>query len=149
MGGTSSLGARLSTLWVVVMFNMVFADILTFIKPGALQEMWAGQAGVHVTPGLLLAFAILLEIPVAMIFVSRVLKPSLNRWANTVAAVVTTAFVVGGGSLTPHYVFFATVEIACMALIVWSVWTQRDAARAWRRERARGVTSGDQPRTEG
>ena len=41
--------ARLSTLWVVVMFNMVFADILTFIKPGALQELWAGQAGVQVT----------------------------------------------------------------------------------------------------
>ena len=30
---------RLSTLWIVVMFNMVFADILTFIKPGALQAL--------------------------------------------------------------------------------------------------------------
>ncbi len=117
--------ARLSTLWVVVMFNMVFADILTFIKPGALQELWAGQAGVQITQGLLLVFALLLEIPIAMIFVSRILKPGPNRWANTVAAAITTAFVVGGGSLTPHYVFFATVEIACMALIVRSVWTCR------------------------
>ena len=40
------MGTRISTLWVVVMFNMVFADILTFITPGALQELWAGQAGV-------------------------------------------------------------------------------------------------------
>ena len=120
-------GTRLSTLWVVVMFNMVFADILTFIKPGALQELWAGQAGVHVTPGLLLVFAILLEIPIAMIFVSRILKPAPNRWANTAAAVITTAFVVGGGSLDLHYVFFATVEVACMALIVWSVWTRRNS----------------------
>jgi Sec-independent protein secretion pathway component TatC len=149
MGGTMSLGTRLSTLWVVVMFNMVFADILTFIKPGALQELWAGQAGVHVTPGLLLAFAILLEIPIAMIFVSRLLKPGANLWANTFAAVVTAAFVVGGGSLTPHYVFFATVEIACMTLIVWSVWTQRDPVRAQRREPARVVTSGHQLRREG
>jgi hypothetical protein len=31
-------GTRISILWVVVMFNMVFADILSFIKPGALQE---------------------------------------------------------------------------------------------------------------
>ena len=139
----NEIGTRLSTLWVVVMFNMVFADILTFIRPGALQDLWSGQAGVHITHGLLLAFAILLEIPIAMIFVSRVLRPAANRWANTVAAVVTTAFVVGGGALTPHYVFFATVEIACMALIVWSVWTQRDSARAWRREQARVVTSGD------
>ena len=55
-------GTRLSTLWVVVMFNMVFADILTFIKPGALQELWAGQAGVQVTEGLLLVFAVLWKI---------------------------------------------------------------------------------------
>jgi hypothetical protein len=116
---------RLSTLWVVVMFNMVYADILTFIKPGALQALWAGQAGVQVTPGLLLVFAILLEIPIAMIFVSRVLKPRANRWANTAAAVTTTAFVVAGGSLDLHYLFFATVEVACMALIVWSVWSRR------------------------
>ncbi|HET6476561.1 MAG TPA: DUF6326 family protein [Thermoleophilia bacterium] len=120
------MGTRLSTLWIVVMFNMVFADILSFIKPGVLQELWAGQAGVQVTPGVLLVFAILIEIPIAMIFASRVLKPEPNRWANTAAAVVTTAFVVGGGSLTPHYVFFAAVEVACMALIVWSVWTRRN-----------------------
>jgi Sec-independent protein secretion pathway component TatC len=110
------------------MFNMVFADILTFIKPGELQSLWAGQAGLQITPGLLLGFAVLLEIPIAMIFVSRVLKPRANRWANTAAAVVTTAFVVGGGPLQlPHYVFFAAVEVACMALIVWSVWSQRSS----------------------
>jgi Sec-independent protein secretion pathway component TatC len=138
MGGTmrsersdamNDLGTRLSTLWVVVMFNMVFADILSFITPGALQDLWTGQAGVHVTPGLLLGFAILLEIPIAMIFASRVLRPGADRWANTVAAVVTTAFVVGGGSLTLHYVFFAAVEVACMALIVWSVWARRNMPR--------------------
>ena len=125
-----NIGTRLSTLWVVVMFNMAFADILTFIKPGALQELWAGQAGVQVTEGLLLVFAILIEIPIAMIFASRILKRGANRWANTVAAVITTLFVVGGGSLDLHYVFFAIVQVACMALIVWSVWSQRSSETA-------------------
>jgi hypothetical protein len=37
-----------------------------------------------------------------MIFVSRVLKPGPNRWVNTVAAVSTTALVVGGGIVTPR-----------------------------------------------
>ncbi len=123
-------GSRLSTLWVVVMFNMVFADILTFIKPGALQELWAGQAGVEITQGVLLGFAVLLEIPIAMIFVSRVLRGAANRWANTVAAAITTAFVVGGGSLDLHYVFFAAVEVGFMALIVWSIWSRRSAEGA-------------------
>jgi hypothetical protein len=60
-----------------------------------------------------------------MIFASRVLNRGANRWANTIAAAITTVFVVGGGSLVPHYVFFAAVELACMALIVWSVWSPR------------------------
>jgi len=120
-------GTRLSALWMVVMFSMVFADILGMMVPGVLQDMAAGQVGVQVTQPLLLVFAILLEIPIAMIFLSRALKPAANRWANTVAAVVTTVFVIGGMSPHLHYYFFATVEIACMALIVWSVWARRSS----------------------
>jgi hypothetical protein len=100
------------------------------MMPGVLEAMSAGDVGVPVTQGLLLVFAILIEIPIAMIFVSRILKPVANRWANTVAAVVTTVFVVGGGSPYLHYYFFATVEVACMALIVWSVWSRRNSNAA-------------------
>ena len=116
----SSMGTRVSTLWVVVMFSMVFADIVGMMMPGVLTSMSAGQVGVPVTQGLLLVFAILLEIPIAMIFVSRILKPVANRWANTVAAVITTLYVIGGGSLYLHYYFFAAVEIACMAPVSYT-----------------------------
>jgi len=79
----------------------------------------------------MLVFAILLEIPIAMIFVSRILKRGANRWANTVAAVITTVFVVGGSSLDlPFALFFAIVQVACMALIVWSVWSRRSSETA-------------------
>jgi hypothetical protein len=71
-----------------------------------------------------------LEISIAMIVLSRILKPETNRWANTAAAVITTLFVIGGGSAALHYLFFAAVEIACMALIVWSVWGRRSSERA-------------------
>jgi len=124
----SNLGTRISTLWIVVMFTMVYADILSFITPGELQKLWDGTAGVNLTPGLLLVFAILLEIPVVMIYLSRVLKPTANRWANTVAVAVTIVYVIGGGSFNlPHYIFFAAVEIGCMAYIIWSVWVRRGA----------------------
>ena len=102
------------------MLNMAFADILAFITPGALQEMMTGSAGgLKITQGLLLVFAFLIEIPIIMIFLSRMLTRKINRMANITASVVTTAFVVGGGSLTAHYVFFAAVEVACMLAIVW------------------------------
>jgi hypothetical protein len=114
---------KLSTLWVVVMFNMVFADILSFMNPGFLKELTTGYAGeIQITQGLLLLLAILLEIPIAMIVLSRVLKYRANRWANIIAAVITIAFVIGGGSTYLHYIFFATIEVVCMLLIVWYAW---------------------------
>lgn len=119
------VGTRVSTLWIVVMFNMIFADILTFEVPGFMQQLWAGELGVQITPVVLLGFAILLEIPIAMIFLSRILNGGASRWANTVAAVITAAFVVGGGTAYVHALFFAAVEVASLALIVWSVWTRR------------------------
>jgi Sec-independent protein secretion pathway component TatC len=112
---------RVSLLWIVVMLNMAFADILTFISPGSLQEMMTGYAGeLKITQGLLLAFALLIEIPIIMIFLSRVLNRKVNRIANIAACAVTIAFVVGGGSATAHYVFFAGMEVAGMLLIVWT-----------------------------
>ena len=114
---------KLSTLWIVVLFNMIFADILGFMLPGFLEILETGYAdGVKITQGLLLVFAILLEIPIAMIFLSRVLKYRANRWANIIASAITILFVIGGGSPTLHYIFFATIEVGCMLLIVWYAW---------------------------
>lgn len=109
---------RLSTLWIFVMFNMVFADIVGFLNPGTLEEMIAMKPA----QGLLLAFSILLEIPIAMIVLSRLLKHRANRWANIIAGVTTILWVIGGGNTSISYIFFSTVEVACMVLIIWYAW---------------------------
>lgn len=110
---------KISSLWVVVMFNMAFADILSFILPGSLQEMLSGDTGpFKITQAMLLVFAVLIEIPIAMTILSRILKRRVNRIVNIAASVVTTAFVVVGGSMTLHYLFLAGVEVVAMLLIV-------------------------------
>jgi hypothetical protein len=63
--------------------------------------------------------AIVHQIPIFMVFLSRVLSYSLNRKLNIAAAIFTIIYVIGGGSLLPHYVFIASIEVACMAAIVW------------------------------
>jgi hypothetical protein len=125
--GMPSMPVRLSTLWIFIMCNMVFADILSFMYPGGLKEVLTGYAGgVHVTPGFLLGAAVVTEIPIAMIVLSRVLKRAANRWANIVAGVITIAYVIGGGPITQlHYIFFAAMEVACALLIVWYAWKWR------------------------
>jgi hypothetical protein len=117
----------LSTLWIVVMINMAFADILGLFIPGALEEVAKTSVSTGTTiPQLMLGGAIMLEIPIAMILLSRVLKFKVNRWVNIIASVVTIVYVVGGGSTTPHYIFIATIEVVCMLLIVWFAWKWRN-----------------------
>lgn len=84
---------------------MVFADIVGFMNPGALEDIMTGATGLEITQELLLVFSILLEIPIAMIFLSRVLKYRANRWANIIASVVTILFFIGGGSTYLSYLF--------------------------------------------
>jgi uncharacterized membrane protein YhaH (DUF805 family) len=113
------LKTRISVLWIVVMFNMVFADILSFITPGAMAEILTGKAGeIQISQELLLVFALFLEVPIAMIFLSRILPARKNRNFNVVASLLTIVFVVGGGSLYLHYIFFAAVEVICMLFII-------------------------------
>jgi hypothetical protein len=124
--GAPNMPARLSLLWIFILFNMVFADILSFMYPGFLKEVLTGYVGgVHITPGFLVAAAVLTEVPIAMIVLSRVLRRGVNRWANIVAAVITVAYVVGGSMHYPHAIFFSAVQVGCALLIVWTAWKWR------------------------
>ena len=114
------LKTKLSTLWIVVMFNMLFADILTFMMPSFLNGLMTGNGeNIKITQELLLVFALLLEIPILMIFLSRMLISKISYIFNILAAIITILFVIAGGSLTYHYLFFSAIEIASMLTIIW------------------------------
>lgn len=116
---------KLSTLWVVVMFNMAYADILALNIPGAAEEL-AAFAGDTPISLLMLIGAVFIQIPVGMIFLSRFLNYKANRRANIAAGAVVIIFVVGGGSLVPHYLFIGTIEVLCTLLIMWTAWKWRE-----------------------
>lgn len=120
--------ALLSTLWIVVMINILKADILSLFIPGSGEELakTAASAGAAI-PQLMLGGAIIMEISTLMILLSRVLKYGLNRWANIITSVITIVFVIGGGTSYPHYIFLATVEVICLLLIIWIAWKWRNA----------------------
>ncbi|RPJ21089.1 MAG: hypothetical protein EHM33_27015 [Chloroflexi bacterium] len=117
----------LSTLWIVVMINMLKADILSLYIPGAAEELarTSVSAGASI-PQLMLVGAIMGEIGIAMIVMSRVLNHGINRWVNIVVGIVTIAYIWGGMASYPHYIFIATVETLCLLLIVGFAWTWRN-----------------------
>jgi hypothetical protein len=117
----------LSTLWIVVMINMLKADILSMNIPGAAEEVarTSASAGASI-PQLMLVGAIMGQLGIAMIVLSRVLKYGINRWVNIIAAIITIAYIWGGMASYPHYIFIATVETLCLLLIIGFAWTWRN-----------------------
>ena len=121
-----NMKAKLSTLWIFVMFNMTFADIIGFMEPGTLQTMMAGDVGFELTPAVMAVISLVQAIPIAMILFSRLLNYNLNRWANIIAGVITILYVTGGGNWDrASYMVFAAIEIVAMVFIIWTAWKWR------------------------
>ena len=118
-----------SALWATVALNIAFADILSLYTPGVMAEVMTGVVeGVALSGSLMLIAAVLLQVPIAMIAVMQVLPPRLWRAVNGTAVLITTLFVLGGGSLKPHYVFLALCEILAMLVVLRLVWRNAPAA---------------------
>ena len=118
--------ARLSTLWIFVLLNMIFRDIHELFRPGMLEEMMTLLNSGQITEGLLLLGGIMIEIPIAMVPLSQILKSNVNRWTNMIVAIVTMALVFLNNT-TPDLddIFFAAIETISLALIIWYAWQWR------------------------
>jgi hypothetical protein len=122
-----------SVLWIFLAVNYIYRDILSNMEPGTLQGYLAGNVGeITITPGFLLAGAIMMEIPFAMIILSRVLKGAANRWANLIAAILMIVIEVGtmgmGTAPSLHYLFYSVIVIACNLFIIWFAWKRYNPA---------------------
>jgi len=121
----------LSTLWVFFIFNIIYADILSLMKVtftgydvSSADNAELVQA--ILSPAMLLLIAIILELGMVMIVLSRVLKHAVNRWANIVIAIIQALVLIASlfvGTPTMYYIFFATIELATLFFIVWYAWT--------------------------
>jgi hypothetical protein len=112
----------LSTLWIFLTLNFIFCDVFTLMHADDLQQLLTGKVGgMEITESFLLTFAILMEIPMAMILISRITKYKTNRILNIIAGILLT--MIQGWSLfvgkpTLHYIFFSLVEISTTFYIV-------------------------------
>ena len=109
----------LSGLWVFVLINMIYADILSLMDPSSpIRSIMAGEP---VPAGGLLTGAILMETAVVMIILSLVLRYKATRWVTSVMCVINTFAVITGGHGS-YYLFFATIEVLCLGVIFWVAW---------------------------
>ena len=111
---------KLSTLWIVVMLNLICADILS-IMIELVNKNTLDIIGEDVKVTMAVA-AVITNIPILMIYLSRALPYKTNRISNILAALVTIFYTVGGGSLLPHYLIIGSIEVLLLLIIIWSAW---------------------------
>src|SRR6516164_6858801 len=121
---------RLSLFWLFALLNYLYADVLALFA-----FVGAPNTAPHLPQWALLGSAVLMEIPIAMILASRLLRFRANRLANIIAGAIMTlvnGFLTFVLPLTngdfrdpvyPAYVFFATIETVCTLIIIWRAWT--------------------------
>jgi hypothetical protein len=129
---------RLSMLWVFVMLNFLYADVIALF-----DIVYNGKGvaeSIQFTPATLIGVSVLMEIPMAMVILSRELKFRANRWTNIIAGIAYTLvtlliqFIVpiSNGTTKSYYLFFGITEILTTAFIVWHAWkwTETDSSHA-------------------
>jgi hypothetical protein len=110
----------LSAIWVFVLFNMIYADIIGQLAPGWLEKI--DTYSQILDWRVLLSFSVLLEVPIGMTLLSRILNYKANRLLHAFAVPITILFVVLGGNTHPHYLFFTSIECLAMAATAWLAW---------------------------
>lgn len=113
------LKVRLSTLWIVVMINMIFADIFSIMVELVNRNTLEIPGDVKIVMAIA---ALVTNIPILMIYLSRTLTYRLNRLANIIAGVFTIMYVIGGGHFAPHYIIIGSIEIIVLLMIIVKSW---------------------------
>jgi hypothetical protein len=112
---------KLSALWVALMLTYLLGDVLRIFS-GDFKQGEIG--GVQITQTMYLGIAILMVIPVIMVFLSLTLNHPANRWANIIVAVLFFGLNLIGLPTYPsaYDKFLIIVGLAFNVLTAWYAW---------------------------
>jgi len=112
----------LSTLWIFVTLNYLYCDLIGLMDSSLLKQYLTGSVeGLTINESFLLYAGILMEIPIAMVLLSKILPKNANCWSNIFAGSIKTIVMIATlfmGAVTMYYLFFAVIEIATTIFIV-------------------------------
>lgn len=112
----------LFTLWIFVLFNYLYCDVVGLMDSNLLKQFFNGKVDdFEITQNFLLASSVLMEIPMIMILVSKFVSYKYNRVLNiissTIMSLVQTSTLLLG-TPTKYYVFFSLIEISTTVFIL-------------------------------
>jgi hypothetical protein len=112
---------KLSALWVALMLTYLLGDVLRIFS-GDIESGEIG--GMKITQGMWLGIAILMVIPVVMVFLTLTLNDPVNRWANIIVAIFFFVFNLIGLPTYPsaYDKFLILVGLVFNVLTVGYAW---------------------------
>lgn len=114
----------LSTLWIYMVANYIYCDVFSLMEPVFIQALAAGGhfGDITITKEFLFIFSIVMQIPVVMIVLPRILPGRLNRVINIITALIMAMIQIwsfgAGSESTPHYIFFSIIELITLLVIM-------------------------------
>jgi hypothetical protein len=121
---------KLSALWVVVMLLYIYGDVFSMFIPSRLKGLLEGDSGAGATTSTtLLAYTLVVLIPIIMVLGSLFLRPKITRVISiTVGVIYTLIQLLTVTLLTPlvpmwyFYILLGGLESVATILIVWQAW---------------------------
>ncbi len=111
----------LGASWVALMLTYLLGDVLRIYS----GDFKAGEiGGMKMTQNRWLGVAVLMVIPIVMVFLSVTLSYPVNRWANIIVAIVFLGFnLIGLRNYPSAYdKFLIIVGLGFNVLTVWYAW---------------------------
>jgi hypothetical protein len=111
---------KLSALWICLMLTYLLGDVLRIFS----GDFTAGEMdGVKATQGMWMLAAVVMLIPIVMVFLSLILNDPVNRWVNIIAAIFLVVFNIFGLPYPSAYDnFLIFVGFVFNALTIWHAW---------------------------
>jgi hypothetical protein len=115
---------KLSGLWVALMLTYLLGDVLRIFSGDFVSGEMGEMGGLQITQEMYLGLAILLVIPIVMVFLSLTLPFKVNRWANIILAIFFFVFNLIGLPTYPSIYdqFLIVIGLIFNVLIVWYAW---------------------------
>ena len=112
---------KLSGIWIALMLTYLLGDVLRIFSgdfsAGAIGEMQVSQ-------GMYLGLAIIMVIPILMVFLSLTLNYPVNRWANIIVAIIFFVINLIGlpGYPSAYDKFLIIIGLLFNVLTAWYAW---------------------------
>ena len=112
---------KLSALWIALMLTYLLGDVMRIFS----GDFKAGEiGGMKVSQYMYLGMAVLMTLPILMVFLSLILSQPANRWVNIIIAVLFFLFNLVGLPTYPSIYdkFLIVVGLGFNLLTVWYAW---------------------------